>query len=69
MLEFSTFAEITGNYKLFGTPDSQRSHCAIRVTICGLQDEQHGQCSYIEGHSCSHCCSGKAISITNSESV
>jgi hypothetical protein len=40
------FAEITGNYKLFGTPDSQRGHCAIVVTICGLQDEQHGQRTY-----------------------
>jgi len=46
MHECSMFAEITGNYKLFGTPDSQRSHCAIVVTICGMQDEQHGQCTY-----------------------
>jgi hypothetical protein len=35
------FAEITGNYKLFGTPDCQRSHCAILVTIYGKQDELH----------------------------
>jgi len=42
MLECSTFVEITGNYKLFGTPYSQKSHCAIVVTICVLQVEQHG---------------------------
>ena len=46
MHECSMFAEIAGNYKLFGTPDSQRSHCAIVVTICGMQDEPHGQCTY-----------------------
>jgi hypothetical protein len=72
MFECSTFAEITGNYKLSGASDSQRSQCAIIVTLCGLQDEQHRQCTYkcnIEVHSFCHCCSGKAIIITNFECV